>query len=443
MNKKIFFVMMIACGLLSVACVNEVEEVFDTPASERLDQRMLECQSLLTSAEYGWLIEYYPDPNQSYGGSTYTAKFDANGDVTVTGEVAAQISGDVSKTITSHYSINSSSSVILTFDTYNEYIHYWSDPDWSDPDDYSGNIYEGDFEFAYVNGDAERMVFRGIKTGNQIIFKALDTDIVTSARQIVAIQEEVVDNLYLGYKWNNGATATIELYDDDDYNLLTYYPDGDMDGAYETIPYSYTPEGIAFYEAITIDGVSVQNFKWEDNTFVSTDATDSSGAPVTISMTGFYSDKFMHYDKFIGTYRLLYNNKSVNVTLSEGEGSRYRSFILSGLGEFDLEVGYSKADGSLSLTSQYLGVYGQYYVWLCPWDTHAGSFTWSTSAGFKIVHNGDPENLELTFTDNGEWGGYTIDGILYYVFRSPIPSRSNTVRYLIQYPSLKTMTKIN
>ena len=89
---------MIACGLLSVACVNEVEEVFDTPASERLDQRMLECQSLLTSAEYGWLIEYYPDPNQSYGGSTYAAKFEMNGNVTVAGNISLLLSGDASET---------------------------------------------------------------------------------------------------------------------------------------------------------------------------------------------------------------------------------------------------------------------------------------------------------------------------------------------------------
>lgn len=432
MNKKIFFGMMIVCGLLSVACVNEVEEVFDTQASERLDQRMLECQSLLTSAEYGWLIEYYPDPHQSYGGSTYTAKFDADGSVTVTGEIAEQVSGSVSKTITSHYSINASSSVVLTFDTYNEYIHYWSDPD-----DYSGNLYEGDFEFAYVNGDEERMVFRGIKTGNQIVFTALSTDIVTSAQQIVAIQEEVVDNLYLGYKWDSGDTNAIELYDDDNYNLLTYYPDGNKNGAYETIPYSYTPEGIAFYKATTIAGITVQKFKWENNAFVSTDAVDASGIPATVSMTGFHSDSFLHYDTFIGNYSLKYNGTSVSVSLSENV--RYNSYTLSGLGNYDLTVGYSKSDGTLSLCAQYVGVYASYYVWFCPWDANVGYLTWTTSVGFTLVHNGDPDNLVLTFTDNGQWGAYDVNSFLYYAFTAP--SGGSSVGTIARYAFLETMTK--
>ena len=43
---------------MMAACVNEVEEVFDTSASARLDQQVVECLSLLTSVQHGWLIEY-------------------------------------------------------------------------------------------------------------------------------------------------------------------------------------------------------------------------------------------------------------------------------------------------------------------------------------------------------------------------------------------------
>ena len=110
--KKLFLIPIFALALLLSSCVNKVEEVFDVPASERLEQTMIECQKLLTSAEYGWMIQYYPSEGLSYGGSTYTAKFEANGDVTVTGDVAPNTTGDYTKTITSHYSINSSSSVV-------------------------------------------------------------------------------------------------------------------------------------------------------------------------------------------------------------------------------------------------------------------------------------------------------------------------------------------
>ena len=440
MNKKIFFVMMIACGLLSVACVNEVEEVFDTPASERLDQRMLECQSLLTSAEYGWLIEYYPDPNQSYGGSTYAAKFEMNGNVTVAGNISLLLSGDASETVTSHYSINASSSVVLTFDTYNEYIHYWSDPD-----GWSANQFEGDFEFAYVSGDENEMVFRGIKTDNRIVFTALSESITSSAEKSAAIEAEIVGKLYLGYRWNVGGTeSSVVLYDDDIYNLLTYYPDGDRSGAYETISYTFTDVGIDFYEPKTIEGVTVQRFKWENETLVSLDATDSGGAAVSGTLAGFHNDDFMHFDNFLGTYTLLYNGQRTTVTLSEAPKSltyKNRSFILSGVGGFDLEVGYSKSDGSLSLCSQYVGRYGSYYAWFCAWDGYEGYLTWTTSIGFKIVHNGDPENLVLTFTDNGVWGSYEVNSILYRAFTSLSPSSATSAGTISQVPLLQTMTK--
>lgn len=412
MNVKIFSTTLALCGLMATACVNEVEEVFDTPASERLEQTMLECQSLLTSAQNGWMIEYYPDANQSYGGSTYAAKFDPDGNVTVTGVVAEEVSGDVSKTITSHYSINASSSVVLTFDTYNDYIHYWSDPD-----PYSGNVYDGDFEFAYVSGTADQMIFRGIKTGNRIVFTALDTDIVSCIEQIVAIQNEVVDNLYLGYKWSDGSSADIELYDDDNYSLLTYYPNGVEDGTYESIPYSYTMQGISFYNAVTIDGITVKNFQWKDNTFVSTDATDSAGTPVEVSLAGYHSDNFLHYDAFIGDYLLTYNSLKIPVTLSQKE--RYSSYTLSGLGNYDLTVGYSKADASLSLQPQYIGTYGSDYVWCCAWDASSGYLSWTTSYGFKITHNGDADNLVLTFADNGNWGSHVTNSLIYYLFDAP------------------------
>ena len=103
--KKLFLIPILALALTLSACVNQVEEVFDVPASERLEQRMIECQKLLTSAEYGWMIQYYPSSSKAYGGSTYAAKFEANGDVTVTGDVAPSVTGDASKTITSHYSM--------------------------------------------------------------------------------------------------------------------------------------------------------------------------------------------------------------------------------------------------------------------------------------------------------------------------------------------------
>lgn len=439
--KKIILISLIAIGLGMSSCVNEVEEVFDKPASQRLEERMNECKTLLTSAEHGWLIEYYPSSQQSYGGSSYTAKFTEDGNATVTGELAQKMAGDVSKTITSHYSINSSSSVVLTFDTYNDYIHYWSDPD-----EWSGNRFEGDFEFAYVSGNAERMIFRGIKTDNQIIFTALDTDIISAAKEIVETQADVVDKLYLGFQWDAGSESEIVLYDDDNYNLLTYYPDGDLTGAYVTIPYAYTSEGISFYQPATIEGITVKNFKWENGAFTSMDAVTASGTSASVTLTGLHGNRFIHYDQFIGTYSITYNGAAgeVTTTVKLSEKERYSTFNLTGLGNYSIEIGYSKADGKLSMVYQYLGRFnstvGNLYVFLCPWDSEAGRYTWAPGSGYDIIHNGDVNNFILTFADNGVWAN-PVTGMLFYGYSTPTPGPNGGVGSVARFSNLQPMIK--
>lgn len=444
--KKIFYGALLAalvCG--ASACTNEVDEAFGQSASERLEQQMVECKQLLISAQYGWMIEYYPDSNQSFGGCTYAARFDADGNVTVTGEVAAEVGGDVSKTITSHYSINSSSSVVLTFDTYNEYIHYWSDPD-----DFGGNYYDGDFEFAYVSGDAGQMVFRGIKTGNRIVFTALEEDLVSSMKKISDVQNAIIDKLYWGYTWNAGAQDAAEsadepqiaLYDDDTANILTYYPDGDMNGAYENYPYAFSADGIRLYEPIVIDGVSAQHFRWENEMLVATDATDAAGAPTTVTLKGFHSESFVHYDTFLGDYRTSFwvvNNSSFSrIPVTIKEKKRYQSYTLSGLA-FDVELGYSKNSGQLTMLFQHVGSYQGNPVYFFPWDSDQGFVALTTAVGFDIVKiSEDPAALTLQFFDNGAWGGNTVSGIIFGIRTSGISALA------MYYPGFgdMTMTKL-
>ncbi len=445
MKKLLYAGLFSLLAMAPIACTTEVDEVFDVPASDRVEQRMAECKQLLTSAQYGWLIRYYPSENQYYGGSSYAAKFESNGDVTVTGEVAQELTGDVAQTITSHYSINSSSSVLLTFDTYNDYIHYWSDPDY-----FSTNAYDGDFEFAYVSGNEQEMIFRGIKTGNRIVFTALEEDIVSSVQRIVDIQNDVNDQLYMGYTWNDGtltedATAP-ELYDDDSSNIMIYYPTGDKDGEYVEIPYAFTSDGIAFYQAQTINGVTVSQFKWEDGAFVSTDAVASSGAPTEVKLSGFHCDNFIHYDKFLGDYTLTYYNGAKTYTVKLAEKEHLKSYTMTGISynsvPFEFELDYSKADCSLSLNAQYIGRYGSYYAWACMWDANAGYLTWSSSIGMILQHNGDADHLELTFEDNGKWGAYTVNSILIRAFSTQAASSSTSKGNVLQIPYLNSLTKL-
>lgn len=456
--KRILFALVAVAGL-AVGCVNEVEDLFDKPASERLQAQMVECQKLLTSAQNGWMIAYYPDGEKSFGGTIFTAKFDSDGSVTMTGEVAAQsdMGGDVTKVITSNYSIKSSTGVVLTFDTYNKYLHYWSDPDFT-----GGNDFGGEFEFAFVGGDKNEMVFRGIKTGNRVVFTALENDIVTSIQSVLDIRDAVVGQLYAGFKLAGSQVVPVSpaaagvradgeeggeidttptLYADDAYNLLIYYPTGNLDGEYIYIPYAYDQEGITLYEPTEVAGVMLHRLKWdaENEILVAVDATTPDGKATDATMTGYHGEGFMHYDEFLGSYTLKYSS-SRTVTLTEK--IRYQSYEMNLYSTLKAEVQYSKADGSLTLKAQYLGPYKylntMYDAWLWAWSAAGGGWiTYSSTVGMKLVHNGDPDNLVLTFQDFGSWS-YPVDGFIIY---RQTPGTTTRVGAVLQLGSVQTMTK--
>ena len=72
--KKLIYILLVFTIVCS-SCVQDVDDVYDAPVAQRVEQAVQEYQTLLRSAEYGWLMEYYPSPSQSYGGYLYVMKF--------------------------------------------------------------------------------------------------------------------------------------------------------------------------------------------------------------------------------------------------------------------------------------------------------------------------------------------------------------------------------
>ena len=417
----IFTTILAAVSLSS--CFNEIEDVFPQSSTERLTQEEQECLDLLLSSEQGWLVQYYPSASRTYGGFAYAMKFGEDGNVTVAFEQAS----DPEVTVTSHYSINGSSSVTLTFDTYNDYIHALSDPDF-----YGGNTFEGDFEFAFIDGSSERIEFRGIKTGNRIVFIALDaeTDIISAINNVLDMKNQY----FMSY--NLGGSIAMEC-DPQGYNNLYYTPDPQNPYAVQEVPFAYSVDGLTFYEPVPVGAGSVQDFAWNEEKECFVSKEDAS-----VELVGERNPMFMDYEDYLGTYTLNYNrNASIEVTLTPAEyGSTY---YMEGFFGYTPVVSWTPS-GFLSLLCQYLGQDGSYYVWLCPWDGATGYYTWSTSVGFNLVNNGtDPDNLVLTFEDNGAWGSYQATSILIYAFSSQTASSSTGLGYLEQVPSPTTLVKNN
>ncbi|MCF0194445.1 MAG: DUF4302 domain-containing protein [Bacteroidaceae bacterium] len=168
--KKIFPILL---ALLALgACKNEVDNIFGDSAAERLNKTQAKYEQMLVASQYGWAFEYYPTSSGDDGALLYALYFDKDGSVTVAGD--PWTSGKV-KSIKSCWDIITDNGPTLSFSTYNELIHQFSDP----MDDGSG--YEGDYEFSFVYSNTENpdsvIMLKGKKRGLYSRLKMIDENL--------------------------------------------------------------------------------------------------------------------------------------------------------------------------------------------------------------------------------------------------------------------------
>ncbi len=395
--KKIFKILLAAYALVSVSCVNDIEKVFDESASDRLNEQLLKCKELITGPEYGWLIRYYPSSERKWGGCTYAAKFETNGFVTITSDMSVLKKTDFSTEKKSHYSIKSSSSVVLSFDTYNEYLHYWADPDIPG----ENKMYGGDLEYAYVSGNENEMVFRGTKSENIIVFTPLEKDIVSTVRDIEPIYKYT--SMFAEFTFSDGAGQSEVVEKTRDYNMFVL--------GEKNLSYVLTPDGIEFYEPFTICGVTIQSLAWTEAGFVSEEG---------ITLEGRRSDRYQAYENFLGTYIFPFTTDDYTDGIDNEveiiEGEREKTFIMRGLSwksteyagytdpgkPFDIELTYNPIDGTLTCYCQIVGTTGkddEYNVILLPTNDIDWEWWPYTDKGISLKHNNpeDPADMVLTW----------------------------------------------
>lgn len=165
---------LLASAVLSVStsCSNEIDEIFGESAAERLNHTQAKYSKLLTSSKNGWAFEYYPTASASDGCVLYAVKFSEDGSVDVAGDPFG--SGTISSDI-SAWDIIADQGPVLSFSTYNDLIHIFSDP----KDDGLG--YEGDYEFAIVYSETENpdsvVMLKGKKRGLYSRLKMIDEEV--------------------------------------------------------------------------------------------------------------------------------------------------------------------------------------------------------------------------------------------------------------------------
>jgi hypothetical protein len=258
MKNKFLLIVLLAFVALQ-ACVKDEEKVFDASAAERTTGAVNTLRNTLVAVPNGWAVEYYPELDRSMGGYHFIWKFDANGTVVVAGEQATANypAGD---TVRSYYDVIANRGVVLSFDTYNEVFHYFSEPHSSrDVDGYAG-----DYEFVLRESTPERIVLTGKKRGNRMEMMPYTGGDESTWKDYLA-QFKVLDKKMgsTGYavNVNDTAAAGFDLVTRKYRTFRFTYTNPDND---KIVPYITTPTGIKLYEPLTVDGETAQYFTFNE-----------------------------------------------------------------------------------------------------------------------------------------------------------------------------------
>lgn len=262
MNKKnIFIYLLMTLPLLMTSCLKDQEDLFSDSASARTAKYLDKVKKVLTSSENGWTLNYFPDRFQSYGGYSYSLKFD---DKQVT--ACCELAIDVTETITSYYTLNNEDGPVLMFDTYNEFLHFFSTPTGSSgPGGYEA--YDGDFIFIVMNisEDENVITLKGNRTGNIMYMYRQEKSITDYQKDLESFKTDMVFEKAAGVI--GGAQDTL-LINSNTRSIKFQTPDSLIESTF-----CFEADGIALYKPIEVSGKTV-NFLTYDKTqdaFVSKD----------------------------------------------------------------------------------------------------------------------------------------------------------------------------
>lgn len=246
--RKLYKILIALVAAVSLAsCTGEVDDIFDRSSADRMSEALATDRQLLVDAPNGWLMQYFCE--DTYGGYNVFVKFNADNTATVANEVF-----ETGNRATSHFKLEQSMGVVLSFDEYNELFHFFSAPANPNGIGDDGIGMRGDFEFRVISATADRFELEGKKHGARITMTRLADgvdwdDYITRVRQT----EQTLQTR--SYNLVSGQQDTLRL--TSNYRAFTYH-DAQTDQDV-VVPYVITPGGIRLNHTITLSGVAVDS----------------------------------------------------------------------------------------------------------------------------------------------------------------------------------------
>ena len=345
------------------SCLKEQADIFEESASERLQNRIKDAAKFLEASQNGWVMLIYPVTPSVYSvdsphdamncGYAYTLKF-SDGKVTAMSERDYTTRDTVFTVAESTYKITDDEGPVLSFDTYNEVLHYWSTPG------ASSSLYEGrggDFEFVIAEASPEYIRMTGKRWKIQAEMFPLPTDDFESYLKSILRQKTSLQGITYGvtsagekvegYLNETNGSASSSRY----LRITLPGEDGIIDDNDERIkiPFTILPDRCRLYEPMQIGEQSFQEFTLNPKT---NDIVVLDNKEITWGHPFNYLPK----DKFVGNYTLTYNKsddypslqaKTMDVSIAQDEEG---NLILKGLNEkYDIPLDYDEWRGTAKI----------------------------------------------------------------------------------------------
>ena len=183
---------LVIIGLLAAtfaACSRDEESLFDKPAAIRAQEAVENAFDVLTSNEVGWEMAYFPNLETSAKGYNMVLKFNKNGNVSVTAKNKATTMNKIMTDTASTWAVKSDYGPILTFDTYNDVFHAFSDP----KEDGAGHL--GDYEFLILKATPELVLLKGKKHSAYTVMRPMkNTDLTAYFAACEKMQSKLFGN---------------------------------------------------------------------------------------------------------------------------------------------------------------------------------------------------------------------------------------------------------
>ena len=336
----ILFLLKALPTLLLTSCLKDQEDLFDESASARTANYLANIKQVLTSAENGWLFNYYPDRDQSYGGQPYVVKFK---DETV---IAYADTEDRNYSEESYYTLKNEDGPVLMFDTYNSLLHMYSTPTGSSA---AGGYeaYDGDFIFIImgVSEDKNTITLKGNRTGNIMYMYRM----TGSAEDYMTKVVEVEENMPTNYSFEaDGETVKVSL----SSGTATF----STDTKEVSQAYIYTDEGIEFYEPVEINGQTLKGIKYGGEADVTSSIGDN---PIQLNVVFLpVNEIFVSNDWYISYANMsdgmkAYFDQAIAGSKAEGETISTMAFtIVNGFSLYFISGNYA---GALAFDVEYIG----------------------------------------------------------------------------------------